>query len=82
VRVVADDGEPVGELDVVVPAGRFIQVERLLAGQLGFTGSAWATLTSDDEGALYVAHASVVDGDSGDPIYIPAVVRAVNPGGP
>jgi hypothetical protein len=82
VRVFADNGDPVGELDVVVPAGRFVQVERLLAGQLGFSGTAWATLTSDDQGASYVAHASVVDGESGDPIYIPALVRPTTPGGP
>ncbi len=67
----------IGELDVPVPASRFVQVERLLAGQFGFTGTAWATLTSVDQGARYVAHASVIDGESGDPIYIPAVVRAV-----
>jgi hypothetical protein len=34
-------------------------------------------LITNDEGARYVAHASVIDGESGDPIYIPAVVRAV-----
>jgi len=84
VRAFRDDGEPVGELDVVVPAFRFVQVERLLDGQLGFTGTAWATLTSHDAGAHahYVAYASVIDGASGDPIYIPAVVRAVAAGGP
>ncbi len=82
VRVFGDDGGLVGELDVVVPALRFVQVERVLAGQLGFIGTAWATLTSVEEGASYVAHASVVDGQSGDPIYIPAVVRAVTAGGP
>jgi hypothetical protein len=31
---------------------------------------------------MYVAHASVIDGASGDPIYIPAVVREVTAGGP
>jgi hypothetical protein len=82
VRAFANDGEPVGEMDVVVPAGRFIQVERLLAGQLGFIGTAWATVSSVDDGALYSAHASVIDGASGDPIYIPAVVHAVAAGGP
>ena len=82
VRVLADNGDAVGELDVVVPAERFVQVERLLAGQLGFSGTAWATLTSDDAGAYYIAHASVVDGNSGDPIYIPALIRPTTPGGP
>jgi hypothetical protein len=81
VRAFRDDGELIGELDVVVPAQAFVQVERLLSEAFGFTGTAWATLTSNDEEAWYVAHASVIDGDSGDPIYIPAVVRAVNAGG-
>ncbi|PWB78104.1 MAG: hypothetical protein C3F15_02450 [Holophagae bacterium] len=82
VRAFADDGDFIGELEVLVPATRFVQVERLLSGQFGFTGTAWATLTSVDQGARYVAHASVIDGESGDPIYIPAVVRPVTAGGP
>jgi hypothetical protein len=80
--VYTDDGEMLGELDVPVAASRFVQIEQLLGGQLGFTGTAWATLTSDDEGARYVAHASVIDGSSGAPIYIPAVLRDVNAEGP
>jgi hypothetical protein len=82
VRAFANDGQLIGELDVNVPAQRFVQVERLLAGQLGFIGTAWATVSSVDDGALYSAHASVIDGESGDPIYIPAVVREVTAGGP
>jgi hypothetical protein len=82
VRAFRDDGELIGELDVVVPAQAFVQVERLLSNAFGFTGTAWATLTSDDAGAWYVAHASVIDGQSGDPIYVPALVRAVAAGGP
>jgi len=82
VRAFRDDGELIGELDVVVPRSRFVQVERLLSEAFGFTGTAWATLTCDGSGVMYVAHASVIDGASGDPIYIPAVVREVAAGGP
>jgi len=82
VRAFADSGELIGELDVPVPASRFVQVERLLSDAFGFTGTAWATLTCDGSGVMYVAHASVIDGASGDPIYIPAVVREVTAGGP
>jgi len=82
VRAFADSGELIGATDVVVPAQRFVQVERLLSDAFGYTGTAWATLNSNDEGARYVAHASVIDGASGDPIYIPAVVREVAAGGP
>ena len=74
-RVFDDRGEMLGDLEIEVPAGGFVQVPRLLEQQVGHTGTAWATLASDDSGASFLAHASVVDDASGDPIYIPAVVR-------
>ncbi len=70
-----DRGETLGELQIEVLAGAFVQMQRLLGQQIGYTGTAWATLTSDDPEASYLAHISVVDEVSGDPIYIPAVVR-------
>jgi len=80
VRVFDDGGELIGELPVAVGAGRFVQVQRLLEQQLNYTGTAWATLHSADSGARYVAHASIVDGDSGDPVYLPAAPRSVMQG--
>ena len=70
-----NSGVIIGALDVAVPAMTFVQVTRLLERELGFTGPAWATVHCDDPGAAFLAHASVVDNQSGDPIYIPAVVR-------
>ena len=54
-------------------AAGFVQLERVLADTLGYTGSAWAVVGSDDAAAAYLAHASVVDGVTGDPIFIPGV---------
>ncbi len=73
VRVYRDSGELAGELQVAVPARSFVQVGRLLRGQFGIEGGGWATVRCDDPGALLAVHASVVDGASGDPAFIPAV---------
>ena len=75
VVVYENTGVIIGALDVAVPAKTFVQVPRLLARELGFNGSAWAEVYTDDPDALYIAHASVVNEQSGDPVYIPAVVR-------
>jgi hypothetical protein len=56
-----------------LPARSFVQVGRLLRNEFGIDGWAWATLSSDDPEALYAAHASVVDGTTGDPSFIPGV---------
>ncbi len=71
-RFFDDLGAPIGVLPVVLPAGAFVQEVRVLERVLGHVGTAWVELSSDDDGAAFVAHASVVDGTSGDPAYIPA----------
>jgi hypothetical protein len=67
-------GTSLGELAVELPPNGFVQVERLLAGELGFTGEAWAEVRCATAGAAFFAHASVVDETTGDPIYVPGVV--------
>ena len=71
-RFFSDAGELIGELPIELPAGAFVQEVRVLAERFGYSGSAWVELSSDDPGAAFLAHASVVDGTSGDPAYIPA----------
>jgi hypothetical protein len=73
VHVVGADGVDFGTLRVPLPARSFVQVGRLLRNRFGFEGWAWATLSSDNPEALFTAHASVVDGTTGDPAFIPAV---------
>jgi aminopeptidase N len=72
VSVFTDNGVAVGDIDVDLPAAGFVQVERALGDGLGFTGTAWATVRCDDPAAFF-AHASVVDGATGDPTYVGAV---------
>ena len=73
VVVIGADGVEAGMVRVALPARSFVQVGRLLRDQLGIDGWAWATLSSTDPEAAYTAHASVVDGTTGDPAFIPAV---------
>jgi hypothetical protein len=73
VRVTVEDGTLAGELDVTVPPQSLVQLDRVLTASFGYTGRAWATLTSDDPTAAFAAYASVVDEGTGDPIFIPAV---------
>ena len=72
-RVTAEDGTLVGELDVTVPPQSLVQLDRVLTASFGYTGRAWATLRSDDPAAAFAAYASVVDEGTGDPVFIPAV---------
>ena len=72
VTVRREDGTTVGDLDVFVPAGALVQLDRVLS-RFGFTGRAWAPVSSDDPSARFTAYASVVDEGTGDPVYIPAV---------
>jgi hypothetical protein len=67
------DGSPIGMKEVELPARGFIQLERVLGGDIGFTGEAWAEISCSDPSSFF-AHASVVDESTGDPTYIPAAV--------
>lgn len=79
VAAAADDGAALGELVVVLPAQAFVQIERLLTDELGHTGDAWAEVSCGDDRAVYFAHASVVDGQTGDPTFIPGTVLPGRP---
>jgi hypothetical protein len=70
------DGDEIGTLRVRLPARSFVQVGRLLRDRVGIDGWAWATLSSDDPEALFAAHASVVDGTTGDPAFIPGIAMS------
>ncbi|TFG40192.1 MAG: choice-of-anchor D domain-containing protein, partial [Candidatus Aminicenantes bacterium] len=72
-NLLAGDGSLIQELSVILPAAGFVQLERVLAGQAGFVGTAWATVECTGDGTAFFAHASVVDETTGDPTYIPAV---------
>ena len=67
-----NDGSPIGMIVVELPARGFIQLERVLGGDFGHTGEAWAEVSCSDPSSFF-AHASVVDESTGDPTYIPAV---------
>jgi len=67
------EGAVIGEIEVTLGAHSFVQIERVLSDEFSYVGEAWAEIDTDDISALYFAHASVVDGDTGDSTYIPAV---------
>jgi hypothetical protein len=63
----------IGELSITAAAGELVQLDRVLSDTLGYTGEAFATVTTDDADARYTAYISVVDGGTGDPAFIPGV---------
>jgi hypothetical protein len=65
-------GSAIGARVIEIPARGFTQLERVLGEGFGYTGEAWAEISCDDPSSFF-AHASVVDGATGDPTYIPAV---------
>ena len=65
-----NDGAEIGMTAAELPVRGFTQIERVLGGELGYTGEAWAEVSCSDPSSFF-AHASVVDGLTGDPIYIP-----------
>jgi len=79
VEAYTNDGTSIGSIDIELPAYGFVQLERALAEEFGFIGTAWAEVRNDDPRARYFAHASVVDETTGDPTYIPAMLVAVGP---
>lgn len=75
VTMYSSDGVSLGTENVVLPAGAFIQLVEVLDQQFGFEGSAWAEVTATDPEVLFSAHASVIDGSTGDPSFIPGSER-------
>ena len=73
VTAYTDDGSEIGTTDIELPANGFVQLERVIAEEFGHTGTAWAEVRSEDPTAAFFAHASVVDENTGDPTYIPAL---------
>jgi hypothetical protein len=74
IRVFDNDGAAVGELPAELPPRGFVQIERALAGELGYIGDAWAEVSCSHPSAAFFAHASVIDEITGDPTTIPAIV--------
>jgi hypothetical protein len=74
VHVYREDGNELGQVDVDLPAAGFVQLFRLLSNHLSYEGVAWASVACDDADAAYNVYASVVDGATGDPYYVPPVV--------
>jgi len=75
VNIFANDGSPIGTHPFDLPPRGFVQLERVLGdlgGGLSFTGEAWAEVSCSGATSFF-AHASVVDENTGDPTYIPAV---------
>jgi hypothetical protein len=71
-EVFGDSGQLLSTWYLAVPSHGILQIVRFLDGLVGYTGSGWARLSSIDPTASYLAHASVVGGDTGDAMYIPA----------
>ncbi|MEX1309447.1 MAG: hypothetical protein AB1Z65_03425, partial [Candidatus Sulfomarinibacteraceae bacterium] len=68
-----NDGAEIGTTVAELPVRGFTQLERVLASDLAYTGEAWAEVACSDPSTFFV-HASVVDGTTGDPTYIPGMV--------
>ena len=68
------DGSRLGSLSAELGPREPLQINdflgRFSADELD---GAWATVSSDSEGAAWFAYASVADNRTGDPVYIPAV---------
>ena len=71
VTVWSDDGVSLGTESVLLSAGAFVQLVKILDQAFGYEGSAWAEIRALDSGVIFTAHASVVDGSTGDPSFIP-----------
>ena len=73
ITVFANDGSTLGEVPVTAPAESLVQLDQLLTEELGYEGQAWAAVSSQDSAALFTVYASIVDGLSGDPAFVPGV---------
>ncbi len=67
-----EGGDLFGSQIVNLPAGAFVQIVEVLRGQFDYQGAAFATIDTSGAGGPVAVHASVVDGQTGDPSYIPA----------
>ncbi len=65
-------GPALGTVDIPLPGGAFVQLLKVLDRTFGFEGAAWLEIQSSDPESLFTAHASVIDGSTGDPSFIPA----------
>jgi hypothetical protein len=68
-----NEGAEIGMMVVEVPVRGFTQLEQVLGDEFDYAGEAWAEVTCSDPSSFFV-HASVVDGLTGDPTYIPGTV--------
>lgn len=65
------DGSSMGSNIYTLPPLAFHQHTKAIPGTEDITGG-FARISSSTPGARYLAYASVVDADSGDPVYMPA----------
>ncbi len=71
----APDGSLVGAPAYTIPPHAFFQRTNAVPGTDDLVGGS-ATVTAQSASASYLAYASVVDNESGDPVYVPAVRAA------
>jgi ELWxxDGT repeat protein len=77
VALYAANGAELGTFVEPVAAGGYVQIDRVFERVTSAAvDDGYAVLHSDSAGAAFLAYASVVDNRTGDPIYIPAVVRS------
>jgi hypothetical protein len=69
----SEEGVSLGTEMISLPAGTFVQVVKILDRLFDFEGAAWVEIRAEDPEVILVAHASVIDGSTGDPSFIPAV---------
>ncbi|MEN8163162.1 MAG: M1 family aminopeptidase [Acidobacteriota bacterium] len=78
VTMYSGEGVSLGTESVPLAAGAFVQLVKVLDQTFGFEGSAWAEIVASDTEVVFTAHASVVDGSTGDPSYMPASERFID----
>jgi hypothetical protein len=76
IRLHRGNGSQLGQRTVQVPAWSYHQENGIIAQVTDQpVDNAYAVVVSQTSGARYFAYASVVDNRSGDPIFIPALLR-------
>ncbi len=72
-----NDGVHLGTVDVGLRAKEYVQLDKVFERVTGSDiGDGYAVLTADGASARFFAYASVVDNRTGDPVLVPAIVRA------